>query len=93
MAKSLDEFIEENSSFITLADGESIEGKYEGYEVTSSFFNPDKEVIQYKINGKVLSTSSVKTAKEFAKVKEGDIVKVTRIGTGNKTLYKVEKIL
>lgn len=94
MAKNLNDFVKDNSKFLRLQDGETFEGTYVGYKVTTSTFDPDKETVVYKLryeDGKEVyfQTGSTAVASIFSKFKGGERVKVKREGTGTATKYKI----
>lgn len=95
--KSINDFIFENSLFLSLQDGESFEGIYKGYEAVPSTFDPEKEVLAYnfEVNGveKPFKSGSLKLAVQMKDVAIGTIVKVSRTGQGAKTTYKVDVIM
>jgi hypothetical protein len=81
--------------FISLASGESFEGKFISVEKVNGQFG---EVNSFKfiVDGaeKVLNSKSFKLLKVLieAKVSEGDSVKITKEGSGFKTTYTAEKL-
>lgn len=83
----LKKWASENSRFIKLSDGESFEGTFEGF-AKSKYMG--KEIIEYSLSGKTLSSSSGRLALVFDSIKPGTKVKVTRTGEGLKTFYDVE---
>ena len=92
--KSINDFIFENSLFLSLQDGESFEGIYKGYEIVPSTFDPEKEVLSYnfEVNGteKPFKSGSLKLAQQLKDIASGTNVRISRSGEGSKTTYKVE---
>lgn len=91
----LQDFKRKNSRFLTLADGEEIVGKYEGYKITENPFDPDKETVNYFLvmdgEKKVFRSGSNKAAGFFDGVAVGEVVSIKRIGTGRDTKYEYKK--
>lgn len=94
MEKSINDFIFENSLFLSLQDGESFEGIYKGYQAVASTFDPEKEVLSYdfEVNGivKPFKSGSLKLAQQMKDVAKETKVRISRTGEGSKTTYKVE---
>lgn len=95
MGKTLQEFVKDNSKFLRLADGESFEGSFVGYKVTASSFDPEKEIVVYKLKYKdgketYWQTASAAVAKAFSKFKGGEKVSITRKGEGNNTRWDIK---
>lgn len=83
----LKDWADSNSKFIKLNSGDSVTGKYEGHQMGSYKGTP---LVEYKIDGKVLSSGSSKLATRMDSVTEGAKVKITRFGEGYDTNYEVE---
>lgn len=79
-----------NNKYITIGDGETFEGVFEGARITQSTFNPEQETIQYKLDGKLFNSASRRLADDMDNVPIGKKVRITRTGTQRKTKYKVE---
>jgi len=94
--QSINDFIFENSLFLSLQDGESFEGIYKGYEIVPSTFDPEKTVLSYtfEINEteKPFKSGSLKLAQQMKDIKEGTKVEISRSGEGPKTTYQVKII-
>jgi len=82
-----------NSTFLKVADGESVTCRLIGYEAFVDHENEDREKIRYtfEVSGveKTLESQSVKLAEEMSKVKEGDWIQLKRIGVGRSTSWEV----
>ena len=93
----LSDWAKENSQFIKLANGESIELVYKGFKIVPNKFDTDKETIRYifLVNGKekFWENGTRYAAEYFDNVKEGEVVKITRKGEGNKTKYELEPVI
>lgn len=89
----LKDWAEEQSSFVTLEDGESITVVYKGYKVVPNSFDPDKTTVQYvlEIDGKrkFWSTGSAKVARALDALKEGTEITIRREGEGPNTKYHI----
>lgn len=84
---------EKNSKFLSFTDGEYKEGVFEGAKiVVKDSFGEEKEVVRYKMDGKTFDSQSVGLAEQMDDVKVGERVRITRIGKGPETRWKVEKI-
>lgn len=79
-----------NSKYITIPDGETIEGKFEGSSFVPSNFNPENTVVAYQIEGKIFNSGSRKLATAMDAVPIGSIVRISRTGAQAKTKYHVE---
>lgn len=93
--RTLNDFVKDNSKFLRLANGESFEGVYRGYKITSNQFDPEKETVVYKLeytDGKpaFFQTASVAVARVLGKFKGGETVKIVRHGEGTKTKYEIK---
>lgn len=93
----LNDWANENSQFIILADGESTELVYKGFKFVSNRFDTDKETVRYifLVNGKekFWENGAGYVAKFFDNLKDGESVKITRKGEGTKTKYELEAIV
>ncbi len=87
----LSKFAQQNSRFLKIEEGQTIRAAFVSFKFAKSYFNPDKDVVSYTLKtsegNKVWNTSSGKTAEFFDKVKPGQIVSITRHGSGNNTKY------
>ena len=95
--KTLQQFIDENSNYVQLEDGDSVELLYKGFKVIPNKFDIDKETIEYSFadvedREKLWTNGSNKVAATMAKTEPGAIVKITRAGEGNKTQYSIKTI-
>lgn len=82
----------ENSKYLTIPDGQMIEGKFEGATFVPSNFNPENTVVAYQIDGKVFNSGSRKLATAMDAVPIGAIVRISRTGSQAKTKYHVEVV-
>jgi len=76
-------------------EGDSLKGIFlDAEEKYSEKYKKPTFNYSFEIEGeeKTLSCSSPKVAKKFAYIEPGTAVKVTRLGTGNKTDYSIEEI-
>ena len=100
MDQELLDWIRKNSKSLTLDDGESVEVVYQGRKIGANPFDPEKEIIFYKmqvsIGGaemvKIFRSASLKAARFFAGIAEGSKVRMTRHGTGTETKYEYEEV-
>ena len=94
--KSLLEWARDSSPFLTLANGESVDCEYLGYDIVANRFDVDKETVRYTVcinkKNKTFEKSSGSFAKDMAKIKEGTMIRLTRFGEGNQTKYTVAEI-
>ena len=94
--EKLSDFAKKQSPFLIIADGESVEGIFESYEIVPSTFDPSRRVVQYTLivndEKKFFKSSAGGVAMAFEKAGEGAIVKITRSGEGRETRYKVEVV-
>jgi len=93
----LEKFVQKKSNFIVLPDGQTMEVRLLGVEaVTTSFKGKPVESIRYsfEINGvkKTWDRSSRELAKQMFDYKLGDVLKIKRMGKGNKTHYEITQI-
>ena len=88
------DYVAKNSKTISLRDEESIEVKYQGYEIGKNRFDTEKDTINYKLETpfgvKVFSSGALSLARTFDNIEQGTIIRLTRDGEGTKTRYKVE---
>jgi hypothetical protein len=93
--KTLNQFVKDNSKFLRLADGESFEGAYVGYKIATNSYDPEKEMVVYKLryeDGKEVfwQTASCAVAKLFSKFKGGEKIVITRHGELTNTKYEIK---
>jgi len=94
--QNLEDFARRNSKFLKLDDKESFTGKYVSSKCVPSAFDPDKEIVQYELeylDGQKVTwnNGSGRVAKEFAKIKLGETVTITRDGLATKTRYEIKQ--
>jgi hypothetical protein len=94
-SKTLTQFVKDNSKFLRLSDGESFTGSYVGYKISANSYDPEKEIVVYKLkfeDGKEVfwQTASCAVAKLFSKFKGGEKVVITRHGDGTQTKYEIK---
>lgn len=93
----LSDYAKRNSQFVKLEDGESLEAVYRGFKVGANPFDPDKEVVSYKLETeygvKTLRSAATALARLLDKVKEGSEIRITRSGKSTQTKYIItEKV-
>ena len=92
----LKKWVDDQSEFIRLADGESFDGKYGGYSMVASRFDTEKFVIRYLFTidekEKKFDCGNKSLALGLDSVVVGTLVKVSRTGEQTKTKYAVEEI-
>lgn len=91
----LEEFAKANSPYLMLKPGESVVGAYYGYKMVPSFRDPTKENPRYEIEvdgeKKLFTSSASRIALFFAEIKQGELVKITKIKQGESVHYEVQK--
>jgi len=96
MTNDLDQFIDDNSSYIDLADGDSVEAVYEGFKVAPNPSDPTKNIVFYTLNKgdkpRLFKSASVKLAKTMKEIPVGSKVVITRTGQQKQTKYDVEVV-
>lgn len=97
--KDLNQFAKDNQKFLKLGDGESFKGFYIGYSIGVSRFDPEKEVVNYKLRYEdseksiFWGSSRSDVAMTFSKIKPGTLIKIVRYGTDkNNTSYKIAPV-
>lgn len=97
--KDLNQFAKDNQKFLKLGDGESFRGFFVGYTIGISRFDPEKEVVNYKLKYEdgektiFWGSSRSDVASIFAKIKPGTLIKITRAGSDkSNTSYKITPI-
>lgn len=88
----LAEWGKSNNRYITIEDGKYYEGVFQGARVTQSTFDPEKDTIQYKLDGKLFNCASRKLAIMMDTIPIGTKVRINRDGQGNKTKYTVQVV-
>ena len=87
----LADWVRRNSKFLQLADGESVEGTYEGYKISANNFDPEKERVVYKLSidgqSKYFQSAAASVARFFDLLPVGSSVKITRAGLKMDTKY------
>ena len=89
-----------NSKTLILDDGETVEAEYQGHKITVSPFDPEKEIVLYKLKIDTLDGPQVKAFKSasghaarfFDELLLGIKVKITRHGKGTETKYEFSVI-
>jgi len=94
MTETLKDFVKNNSKFLRLGNGESFVGIYKGYKITQNNFDPDKQMVVYKLaypDGKEIfwQSSATSVARTLAEFKGGEKIVITRHGEGQKTKYSI----
>lgn len=89
----LADWAKENSQFLKIQDGESVEVVYKKSKFIPSVFDSDKETVRYTFETdygeKTWDTSASYVALFFDELKAGQRVRITREGEGTKTKYKL----
>ncbi len=89
----LSDWTKENSQFFKLEDGESATVVFKGFEFAKSTFDPDRPIVRYTLKTphgvKLWDSSAQGIAKFFDTIKNGQTIKITRMGTGTDTKYKL----
>ena len=96
----LADWAKKNSKTLILDDGESVDVVYQGFKVSVNQFDPEKEIVFYKlqidtldgIQTKAFKSASGRAARFFDKLTHGTRVKITRHGTGTDTKYEFAAI-
>lgn len=94
----LAEYAKNASQFIKLNDGESMTVIFKAFKIVPNKFDTEKDTVRYYFlvdNGKEKEweNGAAYVAEFFDNVKEGEPVKITRKGEGNKTKYDLEMII
>ena len=93
---SLKDWAFQNSTYLKVADGESVTCLFIGWEEFIDHENDDRCKVRYTfdVNGveKTLESQSVKLAEEMSKVKEGEWMELTRVGAGRSTSWEVKAL-
>ena len=95
--KSLKQFAQDKSNFISLKDGEKFSGIYKGYKfIEKESFGETKEYVRYLIQHPdtdrilYLDSQSASLAKRMDSVQKEDLITIRREGEGMKTKYVIE---
>lgn len=93
---NLVEWARQNSIYLTLTDGETFEGKFVGYKLIPSQYDPKKEVVLYTFaypDGKEIywKAGSTKAAKFLGSLSPGDSFFMMRHGLEKNTTYEFAK--
>ena len=96
----LKDWAKKNSKTLTLEDGEVVEVSYEGFKIGASPYDPEKEIVFYRVGViqegekvvKAFKTSSGKAARFFDTCQIGRNVRISRKGTGNATTYEFDTV-
>lgn len=92
----LGDWAKKNSKTLILDDGETVEVVYEGFKIGVNPFDPEKEIVFYRLKldgldgpmAKAFKSTSGKAARFFDGIEFGTKVKITRHGVGNETKYE-----
>ena len=92
----LNDWAKKNSKILILDNGETVDAVYKGYKIMANSYDPDKELVVYKLEltqegeevSKLLRTASGKAARFFDSFPVGGTVRITRRGTGPETRYE-----
>lgn len=92
----LSDWTKENSQFFKLEDGESAEVVFKSFEFAKSTFDPDRPIVRYTLKTphgvKLWDSSAQAVARFFDTVKPGQNIKITRMGTGTDSKYKLSLV-
>ena len=94
---SLSDWADAQRTFIKVEEGTPLTAKLVSYRFKENKFDSEKQTVEYKLelpNGQVKTwdNGSSNVAAQFAKVKNGDWVKITRSGSGQKTSYEITPV-
>jgi len=93
---SLREYVKKRRKYIKIAEGETISAIYQGFDYVPSKFNPDEEIVRYKLelDGviKPWDTSATSVAEDFSNLEPGQSVTITRHGSGTNTIYEIHEL-
>lgn len=93
--KDLDSFIKSNRKYVSIQDGETFKGVYQGFKILPDRFNPGKETVAYMFqvgdSESLLpwTKASPKIALQMKKFGPGDVLEITRFGEGTDTKYHI----
>lgn len=93
--KDLDSFIKSNRKYVSIQDGETFKGIYQGFKIVADRFNPGKETVAYMFqvpgSQEMLpwTKASPKIALQMKKFGVGDVLEITRFGEGTDTKYHI----
>ena len=97
MAKTLGDFAQENSNFISIKDGQQYSAVYKGYKfIEKEVRGETKEYVRYLLEDlkdqkvRNLDSQSTALARKMDSVPIGSIIKIKREGEGFDTTYEVE---
>ena len=94
MSELLD-FANKYSQFVSLRDGDTIEAIYKGFSISQSSFDESRQVVDYQLQTehglKRFSSASCFLARIFNEIKPDTKIRISKKGTGNKTIYKIER--
>lgn len=95
--KDLDSFIKSNRKYVSIQDGETFKGIYQGFKIVPDRFNPGKETVAYMFqvpNSQEMlpwTKASPKIALQMKKFGVGDVLEITRYGIATETKYLIRK--
>lgn len=93
----LKDFAFRTSEYLKIKDGEPVILELVKSEVFIDHENEDREKVRYtfSVEGieKKLESQSIGLAEKMDDIKSGEVVKITRSGTGRNTKYEVEKMM
>lgn len=91
----LENYAKTNSPYLMIKPGESVVGIYRGYKMVPNFRDPTKENPRYSLDidgeTKFFTSAASRVALFFAEIKEGEMVKITKIKQGDSVHYEVAK--
>lgn len=96
----IDTYIKNKMKYLKLASGESFTGVYMGFTIGPNRFKPEEEIASFKLKFTdsdktiVWNCGRMDVAKVMAKKSIGEVVKITRSGSGQKdTSYTIEAVV
>lgn len=91
----LENYAKTNSPYLMIKPGESVVGIYRGYKMVPNFRDPTKENPRYSVEvneeTKYFTSAASRVALFFAEVKEGEMVKITKVKQGDSVHYEVAR--
>ena len=89
----LGNFAKQQSAFLKLNSGEKIEAVYLGYKIMQSPFDPDKEIVSYKLETewgvKSWNTGSSYIAQAFDTISLKSRIRILKQGEGQQARYQI----
>lgn len=95
MEKSLQQYVKDNAKFLKIADGEAVDVVFVSHSVIPNRFKPGEETVNYELRYPEADKSigwqngTAGVAKAMAEIKSGELIRISRIGDGAATKYKI----